>query len=77
LFKLTTFVVVELFFLYNLPTIKTLCDLTNSCCYKTPPFSHTHMKNKHQKIKGKQKKRCKANTKRMKERKNKKRKNKE
>jgi hypothetical protein len=25
----------------NLPMVKTLCDLTSFCCYKTPP-SHTH-----------------------------------
>jgi hypothetical protein len=46
--KLTTFVIVELFFLYDLPRVKTLCDLTSSCCYKAP-LLHTHTKSKHKK----------------------------
>jgi hypothetical protein len=63
--KLTTFVVVELFFIYNLPIVKTLCDLTSFCCYKTPP-SHTHKRDVEQ-----------TQKERKKERKKKKRENKE
>jgi hypothetical protein len=43
-YKLTTFVVVALFFFYNLPTLKTLCNLTNSCYYRAPPPSRANKK---------------------------------
>jgi hypothetical protein len=46
--KLTTFVIVELFFLYDLPRVKTLCHLTSSCCYRAI-LLHTHTKSKHKK----------------------------
>jgi hypothetical protein len=45
---LTTFIVVEFFF-YGLLALKTLCNLTSSCCYKVHPPSHTHEKQKHKK----------------------------
>jgi hypothetical protein len=40
-YKLTTFDVIEFFFLYGPPTLKTLCDLTSFCYCKTSLPSHT------------------------------------
>jgi hypothetical protein len=53
--KLTTFIVVELFFLYNLPKLKTLWNLTNSCYYRAPPPSRANTKKKQRKKTGKKK----------------------
>jgi len=43
-YKLTIFVVVELFFFYILPTLKALCDLTSSCFFKASSSSHIEKK---------------------------------
>jgi len=43
------------FFLYDLPRVKTLCDLKSSYCYRAPPPSHTY-ENQTQKKKKKKKK---------------------
>jgi hypothetical protein len=42
--KLTTFNVIELFFLYGPPTLKTLCNLTSFCYCKNSLPSHTPKK---------------------------------
>jgi hypothetical protein len=47
-YKLRTFVVLELFFLYDPTNIKkTLFNLTRSCCDRASLPSHIHMKSKH------------------------------
>jgi hypothetical protein len=82
-YKLTTFAIVKLFFLYDLPTIKTLYDVTRSCCCTTPPLSHTQSVNtkrrhrskhtkKHKRHKNKHKKRQTKKTKKIKQYKQKK-----
>jgi hypothetical protein len=67
-YKLTTFAIVKLFFLYNLPTLKTLYNVTSSCCCTTPPLSHTQKANTKE-TKKKNTNDIETNTKRKKERK--------
>ncbi len=73
-YKLTTFAIVKLFFLYDLPTLKTLYDVTSSCCCTTPPLSHTQRANtkrndekKHKRHKNKHKKKERKKEKRRKQ----------
>ncbi len=50
-YTLTTFDVIEFFFLYGPPTLKTLCDLTSFCYCKASFPSHTPQKKKTQETK--------------------------
>jgi hypothetical protein len=47
-YKLTTFAIVKLFFLYDLLTLKTLYNVRSSCCCTTP-LSHTQRANRKRK----------------------------
>jgi hypothetical protein len=73
-YKLTTFAIVKLFFLYDLLTLKTLYNVRSSCCCTTP-LSHTQRANRKRK-KENTRTNTKRNEKRNKEKKHKRHRNK-